>query len=198
MNSFLRLLRKLRVNVLWLAAAVLAGLLLHIGAVLAITHLSPNPAVAALSKLGAANEMVVLPPVTAGHQPLPFMSPAERYAMCRFDLRKGPVALHAVLGGDNWTIAVYGPTGANEYAVAGADLERREVELLLAAGSDGQGPSLPIARDASVTTAVGLASRIGIAIISAPAARSAEGDVIERLLSQASCTQRTRTAAPAG
>lgn len=196
MSRIARLLRKQRVKASWLAAAVLAGLLLHIGAVLAITHLGSNPAIVALSSLGPVNQMSVLPPVTPGHQPLPFLSPAERYAVCRFDLRKGPVAVHAVLGGDDWVVAIYAPTGANVFNISGADLERREIELVLAGNGETKGPPLPIARDAGLSTTVGLAARTGIAVISAPGTRLADAGSVEKLLSQATCTPRTRSGLP--
>lgn len=198
MSGLFRFFRKLRISLLWLAAAVLAGLLLHIGAVLAITHFGQNSAVAAWSELGQVNTMTVLPPVSAGHQPLPFLSPTERYAVCKFDLRKGPVALHVVVGSDDWEVAIFGPTGANVYAVTGADLERHEFEILLATSSDGRAASLPIAGESGVTTAVGLAARTGIAVISAPTGRSANDTQTERLLSQASCTPRAKLGAASG
>jgi len=198
MSWLWRRLRKLPVNGRWLAAAVLAGLLLHLGTVLAINHFLPNRAIAAIAQLGPANQMTVLEPVAKGHQPLPFLSPMERYAVCRFDLRKGPVALHTVLGGDDWTLAIYGATGANVFAAAGSDLERYEVELLLALNSDGTGAGLPIAKDAGVATTLALTERTGIAIISAPVGQSAYGDLTDRLLAEATCTQRPKSLPQAG
>lgn len=197
MNNILRLLKRQRVNATWLAAAVLAGLLLHIGLVLAITHLSSNPAIAAMTKITTANQIVIVPPATPGHQLLPFQSPAERIAICRFDLHRGQVALHAVLGGDDWIVAIYAPTGANVFSISGADLERRTVDLLLAVSGDSRAQALPIARDSGLTTTVGLAARTGIAVISAPATRPADAAVAQQLLGQAACTLHPRPGAGA-
>lgn len=191
MRPVVRFLRSLRIKWVWLAAAVLAGVFLHIATVLAVTQVTPHRGIQILAGIGQINSMTVLPPVTAAYQPLPFLSPDTRYAVCRFDLHKGPVVIHATLGDDNWTVALYAPSGANVYAVAGADLEQRDVELLLATSADTQGAALPIARDASSTTiTVGMPSRTGVAIISAPMASAAEADKTARLLTQAVCNAR--------
>lgn len=195
----LRWMIRLRPNLLWLAAAVLAGLLLHIGTVLGLAHFAPNSAFAALANMGPVNQMAVLAPVTPDHQPLPFLSPTERYAVCRFDVRKGSVAVNLTLGGDDWVVAVYGARGANVFALSGADLERREVELVLSAREQGSASSpLPIARDGSTTTLVPLADRTGLVVISAPATRPAYAEATERMLRDATCTQRVRAGATAG
>ena len=81
----------------------------------------------------------------------------------RGHLHRGQVALHAVLGGDDWIVAIYAPTGANVFSISGADLERRTVDLLLAVSGDSRAQALPIARDSGLTTTVGLAARTGIA-----------------------------------
>lgn len=195
MSALWRLVRKFRPNLLWLTAAVLAAVLLHIGTVLTVMHFGTNSAFAALAQLGPVNQMTVLEPVSAGHQPLPFLSPAERYAICRFDLRKGPVALDAKLGGDDWMIAVYSSKGVNEFAISGADLDRRDVEVVLTARDDGLGPPLPIAKDGSVSTAISLTDRTGIAVVSAPATRAAYIETVQQLLSGATCTLRARAGA---
>ena len=128
MRPVVRFLRSLRIKWVWLAAAVLAGVFLHIATVLAVTQVTPHRGIQILAGIGQINSMTVLPPVTAAYQPLPFLSPDTRYAVCRFDLHKGPVVIHATLGDDNWTVALYAPSGANVYAVAGADLEQPDAQ----------------------------------------------------------------------
>ena len=198
MNRVVRALRGLRIRWVWLAAAVLAGLLLHIAAVLAITRVMPHRGISALSRIGSVNTMILLPPVGPTHQPLPFLSLDTRYALCRFDLRKGPVVLHASLGDDSWTVALYSSTGDNFYAVSGADLQQRDVELLLTTAQDSLGAALPIAKDATAATiTVGVPARTGVAIISAPTISPADADTATRLLTQATCTLHARANAEA-
>ena len=189
-------LRNLRLRPLWLAAALLAGLLLHFAAVFGVTYALPRPGMEALSAVSAVNTMTMLPPVTPAHQPLPFMMTDTLYAVCRYDIRKGPVVLHASLGDDDWTIALFAPSGDNVYVVSGADLDRREIELLLTATQDGLASPLSTAKDAAATSVtVGLGNRTGIAVISAPMTGPAFASVTERLLLQASCQQRGKVGA---
>ena len=190
MSGLFRWLRKQRIKATSLAAALLAGLLLHLSAVLATSHLAVNPAIAALASFGAVNQMAVVPVYIEGHPQPAFLSPGERYAVCRFDLRNGPVDLRATLGSDDWVLAIYSPSGANVFALSGADLDRRGVELLLAVEGAAKGPPLPIAHDSGLVTAVGLTNRTGLAVITAPAVRLADAALADKLLGQASCKQR--------
>jgi uncharacterized membrane protein len=188
-----RILRLPRVRWHWLAAAVLAGLLLHIATVLSVVFGQANPAFAKLTDRIPFNIMTVLPAITPGHQLLPFMMPGTRYALCRYDLRKGPVVLRASLGDDTWSIALYTPAGDNVYAISGADLDRREIELLLTATPDNPASPLAAAKDASAAgVTVGLPDRKGVAIISAPMFDPASAGRVESLLLQASCQPRSK------
>jgi uncharacterized membrane protein len=191
MTWIMRVLGKLRIRWDRLAAAGLAGLLLHFVAVFAVTNAFARRDFAALASLGPLNAMAVLAPVTPDTQPLPFMVPDTRYAICRYDISKGPVVLRATFGDDDWSIALHDPNGDNVYVVTGADLDRREIELLLTAKQDGLASPLSTSKDSAATSVtVGLTSRTGIAIVRAPMAGSAFATSVERLLLQASCQPR--------
>ena len=189
------LFRRVRIHWLWLAAALLTGLLLHIATVLTVSFAMPHRGMLEANKLGPVNTLKVLPAATPGGLPLPFMTADSRYAVCRFDTRKGPVAIHASLGDDDWTIALYSPAGDNVYVVSGADLDRREIELLLTTDQDGVGQALSTAKDAAAASvSVGLSNHTGLALISAPVPSPAYANQTERLLTQATCQQRLRAA----
>jgi uncharacterized membrane protein len=111
---------------------VLAGLI-HIVAVLTLPTLAPRNAQARLADLGPVNTMIKLPPATPGKQAMPMMAPDVRYAYCRFDLTNGPVRLSATIADDLWLIGLYTPEGDNFYAVAGADLKKRDVQFVIVA-----------------------------------------------------------------
>ena len=63
---------------------------------------------------------------------MPMMAPDVRYAVCRYDLSKGPVRLRAQIADGLWLIAFYTPLGENFYAVVGADMKQSEVDLIIA------------------------------------------------------------------
>jgi uncharacterized membrane protein len=111
---------------------VLAGLI-HIVAVLTLPMLAPKSAHARLAMLGPANTMIELPAAAPGRQVMPMMAPDVRYAFCRFDLANGPVRLKATVADELWLIALYTPEGENFYSVAGADMKRAEIDLVIAA-----------------------------------------------------------------
>lgn len=188
MNRLWRYLRQIRLRPVWLGAAVLSGILLHLVTVLAAPHLAANRSYASLAKLGAVNKLTVLAPVAAGRQPLAYLSPTERYAICPFDLRRGPVTLRARLADDDWLVAIYAPNGANVFSVSGADLARRTLELVLATKDNDAGLALPIA-GGDAATSLSLDERTGIAVIQAPATRASEAAQTQHLLEAASCTQ---------
>jgi uncharacterized membrane protein len=87
----------------WSIAGLILGAILHISYVLAAPHLSGGTAWRQLSPQLPINEMKVLAPVKPGAQPLPFMAPDVRYAMCRFDLADP----HAVARPDLVGVVVY-------------------------------------------------------------------------------------------
>jgi uncharacterized membrane protein len=109
---------------------VLAGLI-HVIAVLTLPMLAPKNAHARLAALGPANTMIELPAPAPGRQVMPMMAPDVRYAFCRFDLANGPVRLKAAVPDDLWLIALYTPEGDNFYSVAGADMKRAEIDLVI-------------------------------------------------------------------
>ncbi|MGE5260361.1 MAG: DUF1254 domain-containing protein [Actinomycetota bacterium] len=109
---------------------VLAGLI-HVVAVLTLPVLAPKNAYARLAALGPANTMIELAAATPGRQAMPMMAPDVRYAFCRFDLTDGPVRLSATIGDDLWLFGLYTTEGDNFYAVAGADLKKRDVQFVI-------------------------------------------------------------------
>lgn len=123
---------QLRIPLLYtLLCLVLAGLI-HIVAVLALPALAPKNAWARLVPLGAPNTMILLPAASPGNQVMPMMGPDIRYAICRFDLKAGPVRLRAGVPNDLWLIALYTPAGDNFFTVQGADVRRAQIDLIIA------------------------------------------------------------------
>ena len=81
----------------WSAVGVVLGVILHISYVLAAPHLSGGTAWRQLGSQLPVNQMKVLAPIRPGAQPLPFMAPDVRYAMCRYDLGAGALQIRTRL-----------------------------------------------------------------------------------------------------
>jgi uncharacterized membrane protein len=172
---------------------VLAGLI-HIVAVLTLPMLAPRNAHARLAALGPANTMIELPPAAPGRQVMPMMAPDVRYAFCRFDLANGPVRLNARVADELWLIALYTPEGENFYSVAGADMKRAEIDLIIASADqtvEEAGVDAPESSDDVIV--VNSPVTEGIALIRAPLAGPSRADRAERALRATSCGPYTKS-----
>ena len=158
------------VNIPLAAAALFAAAILHILATLATPHLIPTSGYGRLAGDLPENTMQILPVVAPDAQPLPFLSPDARYAVCRFDTRDGAVSISAVLPDAGWVLALFSPDGDNFFTSVASPERRPEVSLLLVPGDDswrsggGAGPGVAVTREATLT----IPANEGIAIIRAP------------------------------
>lgn len=129
MNIALRLLKSINWRVV--TAALFGVGILHIIATLAAPSLAIATAFDRLEPVLVRNRMVVLPEVVPGGQPLPFMSPSLRYAMCRFDTARHAIEVVADLKDPGSSLAIYAPHGETIYAsVAAAEVPRQRIRLV--------------------------------------------------------------------
>jgi uncharacterized membrane protein len=175
-----------------LAAPVAAGIL-HICATLAAPYLTAASAYSRLAGL-PVNKMQVLSVAAPGAEPLPFMSPDARYAMCRFDTSGGPVAVASTLPPDlGWSFTVMTPQGDNIYAAASVPARPTPVSLVLVPSEEaflGVTPEARgIARDVQPPTVV--AATRGIVVVRAPDKGFSYERHIEAVLKDARCTPRS-------
>ncbi|MCZ7595245.1 MAG: hypothetical protein M5U16_10265 [Hyphomicrobium sp.] len=176
-----------------LAAPVAAGIL-HICATLAAPHLTAASAYSRLAPGLPVNRMQVLNVAAPGAEPLPFMSPDARYAMCRFDTSGGPVTVSSTLPPDQgWTLTVVTPQGDNIYATASVPSRPTPVSLVLVPSEEaflGVTPeSRGIARDVQPPTAVSATK--GIVVVRGPDKGFSYQRQVEAVLKDAHCTARS-------
>lgn len=175
-----------------LIAAALFGVgILHIVATLAAPTLAIATAFDRLSQVLPKNKMLVLPEIAPGSQPLPFLNPALRYAMCRFNTSEKPIDIVANLADTGSSLSIYSPTGETVYAfAASSELRRQRIRLVapddrflgLTPESRGQ-----IAKDVPTATIPILA---GIAVIAIPDRGIAYRGEAQRILESATCGER--------
>lgn len=170
-----------------LLGLVLAGLI-HIIAVLSLPKLAPKNAWARLAPLGPANAMILLPAPSPGQQVMPMMAPDVRYAFCRFNLAEGPVRLKATVPDDLWLIAFYTQEGDNFYTVAGTDMQRGRVDLVIAKEDQPVAEAgVDAPEDADEVVVVKSPVSEGIAMIRAPLAGASRAARAEEALKGAYC-----------
>lgn len=172
-----------------LVVAALFGIgILHILATLAAPSVAIATAFDRLSTVLTTNRMVVMPEVAPGSQPLPFMSPSLRYAMCRFDTKAHPVEVVADLGNPGASLTIYAPHGETLYAsVAASELPRQRIRILppddrfLGLTPEARGVASKAAPTATIT------ATIGIAIVAVPEGSPAYRGETARALDSARC-----------
>ncbi len=116
---------------LWLAAALIVGVVVHIASVIAVPYLASRDAWARLAELAPTNRMHVLPEAGTAARPLPLMAADVRYAFCRYDLRAGPIKVRTRLPHRHWSVSLYDRYGDNFYTVSAGEIGRKEIEFLV-------------------------------------------------------------------
>jgi uncharacterized membrane protein len=168
------------------AVALLAGIV-HICATLAAPQLSSRHAYLLLRDKLPVNRMVVLPQQAPGRQILPYLPPHMLYAVCRYDLTGGPIAVTATVADAGWALSLHGARGDNFYVLPGQPLRRTEVSLLVIPGG---ADTAPIAkRETSSETPLVSPTPEGLIVLRAPIRGLAWGAETEATLQGATCTQ---------
>jgi uncharacterized membrane protein len=174
-----------------LVAVLLAGIL-HILATLAAPRLAGSTPIARLSPMAPLHKFMVHPPLTPQNQPLPFMAPDMRYAMCRYDTSKGPVVVTARLPGRGWALALYSPEGDNFYTAVGQEAQTTDITLQLEPIADRFLGLTPEARGkvSEATASLSLTTGKGLAVVRAPDRGLAYASETEAALKRATCTSK--------
>lgn len=176
-----------------IAAPIAAGIL-HICATLAAPHLAAASAYSRLAPALPINKFELLHAVAPGAEPLPFMSPHARYAMCRYDATEGPVTVKAMLPPDpGWMLAVISAQGDNIYAAASIAGRETPISLVLVPSEEhflGVTPEARgIARNEQPPVAV--ATTRGIVVVRGPDMGLSYRAAVETNLRNASCSGRS-------
>jgi uncharacterized membrane protein len=167
-------------------AAVLLGGIVHICATFAAPFFSSGHAYLTVRDKLPVNQMVILPPQAPGRQILPFLPPDMLYAMCRYDLSAGPVAVRATVTGAGWALSLHAPQGENFYVLPGQPLRRTEVALLVVPG--GPDPAGLTRRDNTEETQIIAPAREGLVVVRGPLRGLAWAAETEATLQRATCT----------
>lgn len=187
--KYLKRLSQVRLDLRLILSAFVAMGILHICATLAAPAMMGRSAFDRLTDLLPLNEMVVLQPITPDFQPLPFLTPDVRYAMCRYDTADAPVIVTAELPGRGWSLALHGPNGDNVYAATGQDERVTKLKLRIMPTNDrfmGLTPEALGVADTSDKPQIVRGAR-GIVVVRAPDKGRAYSPFIERDLYRVRC-----------
>jgi uncharacterized membrane protein len=167
------------------AAAALLGGIVHICATFAASFTATGQAYSLVAEKLPPNGMTVLPLQAPGRQILPFLPADMLYAVCRYDLREGPVVVRATVPDAGWALSVHTPEGSNLYVLPGQRQRRTEVSFLLKSTAP-EVHAIP-RREDTPETHVGSPTPEGLVILRAPLRGLAWAAEAEAVLQRATC-----------
>ena len=177
---------------LWLAAGLLLGAIVHLASVLLMPRAATQDAFSRLAPIAETNRFTLLPMPAADNATLPFMDPAFAVAVCRYDLTAGALKLRAPVSQAYTAVSFYTRQGIAYYAINDRAAGRRMIELDLMTP---QQRSL-VQEDEEVTAAdrliVESPTPTGLIVLRALAPEPGVVPVVRAVLSAAQC----RTDAP--
>jgi uncharacterized membrane protein len=170
-------------------AALFSMAVLHVATTFAAPSLAMSSAWDRLTPALKSNTMVVFPPITPEAQPLPYLAPDTRIAICLFDTRNGKVALTASLPAPGWTLTLYDRRGTAFYSASGRPDKPTAISLLLVPDDDRFMGLTPEAQGLRSPRQIQMQvqARKGLAVLRAPDAGYAYRALTEAELTRASC-----------
>lgn len=173
-----------------LLITVLLAAILHILATLLAPRIAGGTRSDRLARLAPLHKFAVLPPVTPQNQPLPFIAPDVRYAMCRYNTGKGPVTVNAPLPGKGWSVSLYTPEGDNFYTSLGQEGQSTDIVLQLTPVAERFLGLTPEARGqvSEASPALSIPTGSGLVVVRGPDKGLAYRAETEAVLQRAACT----------
>jgi uncharacterized membrane protein len=168
------------------AGAVLLGGIVHISATFVSSLATTGQAYRLLADKLAPNSMTVMPLQAPGRQLLPFLPSDMLYAMCRYELSGGPVAVSASVLDAGWALSLHTPDGRNLYVLPGL-LRRRTDAAFVIVPSGPDAPSIP-RRHSAADTQIASPTTEGVVILRAPLRGRTWTAETEAALRTATCT----------
>lgn len=180
--------RRTPLSLAMLGTALVTGGILHILTTFAVPMMNVGSAFDRLKWQLDTNAMKILEPDAIGGLPLPFLSPDNRYAMCRYDISQGAVHVTASLPDIGWSLTLYTPQGDNFYAVPGQEGRTTEANFNIVPASDRLLLPVPGQRrsdtDASQVTSP---TREGLVVVRAPHRGAAHQHATDLALRRVTC-----------
>lgn len=169
--------------------ALVAGGLIHIAVTMMVPQLATAGAFQDLAQSLPINRMRILPPFDAATQPLPYMGPDVRIAVCRFDVSDSPVAIKVNLPDSGWMLALYTEWGDNFFVLPAQEGRAADVNLTLTAPSERSFSLLSLGGRTAQTSIsqIEAPEKTGFAVIRAPMRGRAFAGEIEETLKRAGC-----------
>ncbi|MGH1352584.1 MAG: DUF1254 domain-containing protein [Methyloligellaceae bacterium] len=172
----------------WVIATIVIAGIVHILAVLNLPSLAPKSAWFRLRNDVPVNKMLLLAKLDEKPSLLPMMAPDVRYAICRYDLSKGPVTIRSKIPNALFSVAAYDQLGQNFYVITGASLQREELYLVVTQNSNTAEEEVSASEKSDDVVVINSAGSKGVLLLRAPIAGPAYELQTEELLKNATCS----------
>lgn len=154
----------MRRTLLFLAAGVLLGGIIHIAVIFLLPGFANRDAWSSVGRFGPDGAFHLLPMAEPGTEALPALDPFMAHAVCRFSLTGRPVHLKARLPDVFWSLAVFDRRGRNVYSLNDRSAERAGLDLVIATPAQMQAlrDSLPDALETAIIVEVPAADNFAL------------------------------------
>lgn len=121
----------MKINPLPIAVGLVLGGLVHLTTVLALPRLALEDSFTRIERLGAPNEVHLVPAPTPFDSVLPRLDPNFAHAVCRYDLTQSPLRVRIPLAPDYVSVSFYTRHGLPYYALNDRAAAQRMIDLQL-------------------------------------------------------------------
>jgi uncharacterized membrane protein len=115
-------------TLLYVAAGVIFGLVIHLVVILTLPHIAQNSAYLAVASTNLNTTTLIANPLPGEANPL-HLDPDMAYAVCRLDLSGGPGEVTGTLPMAFWSVAVFDHSGTVLYSTTNRDGIGQKLDL---------------------------------------------------------------------
>jgi uncharacterized membrane protein len=177
-------------------AGVLLGGVVHLVSVLALPRIATQDAYSRLSPITRENSVTSLPLADPNNATMPFMDPAFAIAICRYNLKEGPLKLTVPVSQAYTSVSFYTRNEVAYYAINDRSAGRKVIELDLM--TEAQHSELP--EDEEVTAAdrliIDSPTATGLIVLKALAPEPGLMPQAQASLAASRCSLQTEAAPP--
>ncbi|MGD1933859.1 MAG: DUF1254 domain-containing protein [Candidatus Phaeomarinobacter sp.] len=116
---------------LWIAAAFVLALAVHILATLLVPPAIMSVAMVRMADSGAADRVLHTPPPDASARTVVRPSPDLAYSICLFDMSEGPLLVRAEVPETYWSVSAFAHNTDNFFVVNDQQIRGDKLELLI-------------------------------------------------------------------
>ena len=177
-------------------AGVLLGGVVHLVSVLALPRIATQDAYSRLSPITRENSVTSLPLADPNNATMPFMDPAFAIAICRYNLKDGPLKLTVPVSQAYTSVSFYTRNEVAYYAINDRSAGRKVIELDLM--TEAQHSELP--EDEEITAAdrliIDSPTTTGLIVLKALAPEPGLMPQAQASLAASRCSLQTEAAPP--